>query len=100
MSVIVVGKMKADPANVKKLWASRKADFETVQKEAVAAGAIHHRWAFGDGYVLIIDEWNDAGSFQKFFESNAIIPSLMAEGGVEGAPEFTVAEVVKGPDEF
>ena len=100
MSVIVIGKMNADPASVKKLWESRKADFETVHKEAVAAGAIHHRWAFGDGYVLIIDEWTDAGSFQKFFESNTIIPSLMTEGGVQGAPEFTIAEAVRGPDEF
>src|SRR5690348_13168640 len=100
MSVIVVGKMTADPANIKRLWDNRKADFQAVQKEALAAGAIHHRWAFGDGYVLIIDEWPDAASFEGFFGSNTTIPSLMQEGGVQGPPEFTIAESVTGPDEF
>ena len=38
MSVIVIGRMKADPADVENLWANRKADFEQVQAEAKAAG--------------------------------------------------------------
>lgn len=100
MSVIVSGKMMADPAKVKKLWESRKADFEAVRKEAVAAGALHHRWGFGDGFVIIVDEWPDAESFQQFFEANSTIPSLMQEAGVEGPPEFTIAEAVTGPDQF
>ena len=66
----------------------------------MAAGALHHRWAFGDGFVVIIDEWPDASSFQKFFESNSTIPSLMQEAEVQGPPVFTIAEVVTGPDEF
>ena len=40
MSVIVIGKMQADPANLQKLWKDREADFKAVQKEAKAAGAI------------------------------------------------------------
>ncbi len=100
MSVIVVGKMTVDPANLEKLWSERKSDFEAVAKEAKAAGAIHHRWAFGDGFVVIVDEWKDAASFQKFFESNSTIPELMQAGGVQGAPDFTIAEVKQAPDEF
>jgi len=100
MSVIVVGKMTVDPANLEKLWSERKSDFEAVAKDAKAAGAIHHRWAFGDGFVVIVDEWKDAASFQKFFESNSTIPELMQAGGVQGAPDFTVAEVKQAPDEF
>ena len=100
MSVIVVGKMTVDPANLEKLWSERKSDFEAVAKDAKAAGAIHHRWAFGDGFVVIVDEWKDAASFQKFFESNSTIPELMQAGGVQGAPDFTIAEVKQAPDEF
>src|SRR5437763_16576732 len=69
MSVIVVGKMKTDPANIKKLWANRKADFEAVANEARAAGALHHRWGFGDGFITIIDEWPDAATFESFFSA-------------------------------
>ena len=100
MSVIVVGKMHADPATVKQVWIDHAAEFKAVQKEAEAAGALHHRWGFGDGFVVIIDEWPDATSFQNFFQNNATIPGLMQAAGVEGPPEFTIVEVVKAPDEF
>jgi hypothetical protein len=100
MSVIVIGRMNTDPANIKKLWADRKADFEGVAKAAKAAGALHHRWGLGDGYILIIDEWPDAESFQTFFSGNSTIPSLMQDGGVSGPPEFTIVEAATGPDEF
>lgn len=100
MSVIVIGKMTADPADVERVWRDKKADFEAVSEEAKAAGAMHHRWAFGDGFVTIIDEWPDAGSFQKFFENNSTIPGLMQAAGVQGPPEFTIVEAKSGPDEF
>ena len=100
MSVIVVGKMSVDPASVTKVWEDRKEDFQAVQKEAIAAGAIHHRWGFDDGFVVIVDEWPDATSFQQFFQSNPKIPSLMQEAGVQGPPEFTIVESVTSPDQF
>src|SRR5690349_5606286 len=100
MSVIVVGRMKVDPANVAKLWVDRKADFEATSKESEAAGALHHRWGFGDGEVVMVDEWTDAASFQSFYETNAMIPELMQAAGVQGPPEFTIVEAQHGPDEF
>ena len=75
MSVIVIGRMQVDPSNVTKLWLERKADFEAVREDAKAAGAIHHRWGFGNDHVVIIDEWPDAASFQAFFEVTTGSPS-------------------------
>ena len=100
MSVIVVGKMQADPSTIQKLWNERETDFKAVQKEAIAAGAIHHRWGLGDGFVTIIDEWPDPGSFEKFFNTNTTIPQLMQAGGVQAPPEFIIVEAAQGPDEF
>ena len=100
MSVIVIGKMSVDPGNVEKLWAERKADFEAVAQNAKAAGAIHHRWGFGDDHVVIIDEWPDAASFEKFFAGQPKIAELMQAGGVQGPPEFTIVEAMAGPDQF
>jgi hypothetical protein len=101
VSVLVIGHMTVDPENLVKLWADRKADFEAVAKEAKAAGALHHRWAFGDGQVVILDEWPDAQSFQKFFESQATIPELMQAGGVQGPPSFEIVEArTDAPDQF
>jgi hypothetical protein len=101
VSVLVIGHMTVDPANVAKLWADRPADFQAVANEAKAQGATHHRWAFGEGRVVIIDEWPDAETFQKFFESQTQIPELMQAGGVQGPPEFEILEARNdAPDQF
>jgi hypothetical protein len=100
MSVIVIGRLAADPATMKKLWADRSADFVSVAAEAKAAGALHHRWALGEDNVVLVDEWPDAESFQKFFSSNTTIPALMQSGGVQGIPEFEIMEAADAPDEF
>jgi hypothetical protein len=92
--------MTVNPSNVEKLWADRKADLEAVASAAKAAGAMHHRWAFGDDYVLLIDEWPDAASFHKFFESQEKIADLMQTAGVQGPPEFQIVEAKQGPDQF
>jgi hypothetical protein len=100
MAVVVIGHMTVDPANVERLWSDRKADFEDIAVAAKAAGATHHQWAFGDGEVLIVDEWPDAASFQAFFESQTKIGELMQAGGVQGPPTFEIAELQAGPDSF
>jgi quinol monooxygenase YgiN len=100
MSVIVIGRMTVNPDNVKTLWSERTADFEAVATEAKAAGALHHRWGFGDGHVLIVDEWADGESFQKFFTSNPLIQQLMQSAGVQGEPEVQILTAEEGPDQF
>jgi len=100
VSVIVIGRLTVDPANIAKLWVDRKADFEAIGERARAAGALSHRWGFGDDYAVIIDEWTDAASFQNFFESDAAIADLMQAGGVQGPPALTILEAKEGPDHF
>src|SRR5262245_44001105 len=100
MSVIVIGHMTADPANVEALWRDRRADFEKVAAAAREVGAIHHQWAFGENEVVIIDEWPDAASFEEFFKSQPTIAELMQAGGVQGAPTFEILEAKVGPDAF
>jgi len=100
MSVIVIGHMTVDPANVERLWSDRRADFAAVAEAAQAAGAISHRWAFGTDRVVIIDEWPDAASFQAFFENQETIRNLMLDGGVQGPPEFEIVEAKASPDAF
>jgi hypothetical protein len=100
MSVIVIGRFKADPADLKKLFAERAADFKAVSDEAKGVGALHHRFAAGDGEVIIIDEWNSAEEFQKFFGGNTTIPEIMKAANVQGAPEFTFYESMDSPDLF
>jgi len=99
MTASVIVKIKVDPERMKQLFADRHDDFVAVKAEAEAAGALHHIFVAGDGEVLIIDEWDDAKSFEAFFD-NPTIASMMGEAGVEGPPEVSVYEVLESPDRF
>jgi hypothetical protein len=100
MSVTVLVRVPLDPSNLEKLWSERASDFKAVAADGKAAGALHHRWAFGDGFAMVIDEWPDAASFQKFFENQAVIPQLMQAAGAQGPPEVTIVDAKDAPDQF
>jgi RNA polymerase sigma factor (sigma-70 family) len=41
--------------------ADRADEFAKITEMARAAGGIHHRFGIGDGFVVIVDEWETAG---------------------------------------
>jgi hypothetical protein len=65
-----------------------------------AAGAIRHAFAGGDDEILVIDEWPDEGSFQRFYESQPEIPRLMQEAGVKSAPQISFYRKLDTRDAF
>ena len=99
MAVTVIVRLKVDPARMKKLFADRATELGEVRDRAMSAGAVHHLFAAGDGEVVIVDEWNDAASFGKFFD-DPTIAGFMAETGVEGPPEVSMYEILDSPDRF
>src|SRR4051812_33938769 len=100
MSVMVIGKMTVDPANVQKLWAEQGDAFRGIAEQARAAGATSHRWGLGDGYVVIIDDWPDEETFNSFFGGTHEIAELMQAAGVQGPPEFQILDAASAPDAF
>jgi len=95
----VIVRLKVEPARMKKLFSDRAAELEAVRDEAQEAGALHHFFAAGNGEVIIVDEWDEAASFKRFFD-NPTIAGFMAETGVQGPPEVAVYEVLDSPDRF
>ncbi len=100
MPVVVIGKFRADVAKFLGVVQTRAADFEAIAAEAKTKGALHHRFVGGDGEVLIIDEWESAEAFQRFFSSQPVIPQIMQEAGVQGPPEFSFYSSLASPDLF
>jgi heme-degrading monooxygenase HmoA len=100
MTVRVIGRMSVDPEILEKLFAERKSDFEAVASEAKALGALHHEFLRGDGEVWLTDVWETAEQFEKFFASQPIIGSLLADAGVSAPPEINICEVMDSPDRF
>lgn len=73
---------------------------QRIAAEGRAAGATRHAFAAGDGEIIVIDEWPDAESFQRFFQNQPEIPRLMQEGGAQGAPEIAIYRKLDTPDIF
>jgi heme-degrading monooxygenase HmoA len=100
MTVRVIGRLSADPGLMEKLFAERKDDFVSVQKDSIQRGAKHHEFLNAGNELMILDEWESAEAFQSFFADQPIIASIMGELGVAGPPTFEVYEVMDSPDKF
>lgn len=100
MSVLVIVKIKADKAAFERLIAERGDEMKAISSRGKAAGALSHRFGMNDdGTVVILDEWDSAESFQKFF-SDPEIAAVMQDSGVQGPPEFLIVEALDTPDQF
>jgi hypothetical protein len=100
MSVLVIGKFPGDTAKFRRALTERAGEFEKIKEMAVAVGAIHHRFGIGDGFVLVIDEWESAEAFQNFFANPDLQAFISSVGAAPGQPEMTIAGAVTSPDEF
>jgi len=99
MSVMVIGKFSGDTAKFRASLTERASEYEKWGAAANAAGGIHHRFAVGDGYVVIVDEWESVAAFEKFFSSPEL-QAFVGSIGAAGAPEMIVAEAVASPDQY
>jgi hypothetical protein len=100
MSVLVTVKFPGDTTTFRQALADRVEEFAKLKESAMAAGGIHHRFGIGDGFVLVVDEWESPQQFERFFGD----PSLQAFIGTLGAapvpPEITLTEAVASPDQY
>ena len=100
MSVLVIGKFKGDTAKFQQALADRADEFAKISEESKAVGGVHHRFGIGDGYVLIVDEWESVEQFQKFMANPDLQAFIGSVGGAPEPPEVIVAEAISSPDEF
>jgi quinol monooxygenase YgiN len=69
-------------------------------ESAKAAGAIHHRFGIGDGYVVVVDEWESPSAFEAFMSDPELQQFIASAGAAAGPPDVTITEAVRSPDEF
>lgn len=101
MSVIVVSKISGDTNVFVKALKERADEFREFAGHGQEAGAIHHQFAVGNGYILVIDEWESAGAFEKFFNDPQLMAFIGSVGGDPNtAPEITVGDSIDSPDKF
>ena len=101
MSVIAMLRIKGNPADLERYAAGPGGELmRRIGEAGRAAGAVSHRFVGGDGEMLVIDEWPDEQTFQKFFADQPEIADVMRDGGAQGPPEISFYRVLDTPDQF
>jgi hypothetical protein len=89
MSVLMVLRVSGDPKAVE---AYDAAAIRGVSDRGRAAGATKHRFFTNGSEVVVVDEWPDRESFQRFFDAETEIAQIMASAGVTSQPSVEFFE--------
>jgi hypothetical protein len=100
MSVLVTARFEGDTDQFRRLLETAPERFAEIAPEAKAAGCLHHRFGIGEGFVLVVDEWESAEAFQTFFSTNEKIPAIVRDAGASGEPQIIFSEAISSPDQF
>jgi heme-degrading monooxygenase HmoA len=101
MSVIMTLRAKGDPQKLEQRAAQNPDAMRSLAERAKEHGLIAHRfYGSEDGQIMVVDEWPDPQSFQRFFESmRSEIDPMMREVGVTAEPEITFWRKLESHDE-
>ena len=91
MSVLVVVKFQSDTAKFSQSLTDRADEYAKISGQAQAAGGIHHQFGIGDGFVVIVDEWETVAQFEQFIGSIGAEPV---------PPEIIVSEAITAPGQY
>ena len=90
MSVIMTFRAAGDPDALERRAAENPEAMRSIADRAQEHGLVAHRFYGADGKIMVVDEWPDAESFQRFFEQvRPQIELMMQAAGVTGEPEIT-----------
>src|SRR5262249_33204565 len=90
MSVILTFIANGDPDKLERPTGDNPDGMRAIADGAVAHGLIAHRFYGAEGQIMVIDEWPDPESFQRFWEEmSPEIEPMMREVGVTGEPNVT-----------
>jgi quinol monooxygenase YgiN len=100
MSVLITAKFQGDTAQFRQALADRADDLARFAGLSRPAGAIHHRFGVGDGFILVVDEWETVEQFQQFMANPDLQAFIGQMGAVPAPPEVTITDAVASPDQF
>jgi hypothetical protein len=89
MSVIMTLVVAGDSKALERVAQDDPARLSRILEHAKSCGLIAHRFYGSEGKLMVIDEWPDAESFQRFFaEQQPTIGPIMKQVAT-GEPEIT-----------
>jgi quinol monooxygenase YgiN len=100
MSVLIIAKFQGDTDKFRRSLEERGDEFAKFSEASKGVGGLHHRFGIGDGFVLVVDEWESVEQFQAFMANPDLQAFIGSVGGAPVPPEVIVAEAITSPDEF
>ncbi len=101
MSVLMTFRIAGDPDELERRAAGNPEAMQAIMAQAREHGLIAHRFYGSDGQIMVVDEWPDAESFQRFFESmRGEIEPMMAEVGATGEPDVRFWRKLETHDDY
>ena len=99
MSVIVVIKVPGNTATARATLESQGEVIQQIAARGKAAGALRHKFAEGEGEIIVVDEWTSREAFEGFF-GDPDIAKLMHEAGATGPAQVSFYDVIETADAF
>jgi hypothetical protein len=100
MSVIMTLVASGDPEALERRAAQNPDGMRAIADQAKEYGLIAHRFYGAEGQIMVVDEWPDPESFQRFWEAmKDEIESMMREVGVTAEPNVTFWRKLESHDE-
>jgi quinol monooxygenase YgiN len=100
MSVIMTFRIPGDPDKLERLAGENADTLRGIAERAKEHGIIAHRFYGAEGQIMVIDEWPDPESFQRFFESQRGAIEPMMQQVATGEPEITFWRKLETGDEI
>ena len=100
MSVLIIAKFQGDTDKFRRSLEERADEFAKISEESKGVGGLHHRFGIGDGFILVVDEWESVDQFQAFMANPDLQAFIGSVGGAPVPPEVIAAEAISSPDEF
>ncbi len=88
MPVIMTFRVQGDPDKLEQLAAENRDVLQAIANQAKEHGLIAHRFYGTDGWIMVVDEWPNAESFQRFYESQRGTIEPIMRQVASGEPEI------------
>jgi heme-degrading monooxygenase HmoA len=100
MSVLMYMTVKGDTERFRQFVSEEAERLTAIAETAKSQGCIHHRFGIGDGYVVVVDEWESPEQFQRFFDGNEEIAAVMRDAGARSEPQVDFTDAITSADQF
>jgi hypothetical protein len=99
MSVIMTLRVSGDPAKLEAMAAENPDAISAISARAKEMGLIAHRFYGSENEIMVVDEWPDTESFQRFWDDQAHAIGPMMEQVSTSEPVVTFWRALETRDE-